>query len=333
MTGARLSEAELKLYRGVWCIYERKDGKSVRRSLRTSDRAEAMALFAETRAVEKSREKNLIPFSEIWSRYRASLGDRPAAKTMAYEGKSILRTFGALRPAAITTDLCHAYKRLRETDGKKPGTIRTELTRVRSALNWAASEGLIDKAPTIARPSQPPPRDRYLTRDEAKRLIDTCDTPHIKTFVVLALTTGARMAAILELEWNQIDFEAGLITLTKPNARETAKRRAVLPMNARCRKELEDAQARSTCTHVVEFRGAPVASVKTAFNAVVRRAGLKDVSPHVLRHTAAVLLAEAGRPMSEVSQFLGHSSTAVTEKIYARFSPHYLRQTASALDF
>ena len=38
-------------------------------------------------------------------------------------------------------------------------------------------------------------------------------------------------------------------------------------------------------------------------------------------------------PMSRISQFLGHSSTAVTERVYARYAPDHLREEAALLDF
>jgi integrase len=44
-------------------------------------------------------------------------------------------------------------------------------------------------------------------------------------------------------------------------------------------------------------------------------------------------MAEAGIPMPEISQFLGHANTRVTEEVYARFSPNYLRDAASALEY
>ena len=75
-----------------------------------------------------------------------------------------------------------------------------------------------------------------------------------------------------------------------------------------------------------------VSDIKTGFAATVRRSGLKDVRPHDLRHTAAVWMAEGGIPMSEISQYLGHSNTFVTERVYARYSPEYLRGATSALE-
>ena len=62
-----------------------------------------------------------------------------------------------------------------------------------------------------------------------------------------------------------------------------------------------------------------------------RRARIKGVTPYVLRHTAGVWMAQAGVPMAEISQYMGHSSTAVTERVYARFHPDYLRRASDAL--
>jgi integrase len=64
----------------------------------------------------------------------------------------------------------------------------------------------------------------------------------------------------------------------------------------------------------------------------VERAGLQEVPPHVLRHTAAVWMAEAGSSMVEIAQYLGHSDSRITQKVYARFSPTFLRRSSAALE-
>ena len=180
-------------------------------------------------------------------------------------------------------------------------------------------------------PKKPPPKERYLTRDEYDTLLSNAETPHIKLFIVLALATAARTSALLELTWDRVDFDRKLITLSTGDDAEN-KRRAIVPMTERARKELEKAyQARET-EFVVEYAGRPVKAVIKAFKRTCQKVGLNDVSPHVLRHTAAVWMAEAGVSMSEIAQYLGHTSTAVTERVYARYSPAYLRSAASALE-
>ena len=84
--------------------------------------------------------------------------------------------------------------------------------------------------------------------------------------------------------------------------------------------------------HVIEWAGKPVKSIKRAFRRAVKDAGLgKDVTPHVLRHTAASWMAEAGIPMAEIAAVLGHRDSRTTERIYAKFSPEYLQRAVRAL--
>ncbi|MEO0637859.1 MAG: tyrosine-type recombinase/integrase [Pseudomonadota bacterium] len=81
----------------------------------------------------------------------------------------------------------------------------------------------------------------------------------------------------------------------------------------------------------MEWAGKPVANVRKGLEAAGKRCGLDWVTSHVFRHSAAVWMAEAGTPMAEIAQYLGHSSTTITEKHYARFSPDYLRKPAETL--
>ena len=72
--------------------------------------------------------------------------------------------------------------------------------------------------------------------------------------------------------------------------------------------------------------------MKKGIASAAERAGLEGVTPHVLRHTAAVWMAEAKTPMTEIAQYLGHSDSRITERVYARFSPDYLAGAAAALE-
>jgi integrase len=53
----------------------------------------------------------------------------------------------------------------------------------------------------------------------------------------------------------------------------------------------------------------------------------------VFRHTAGVWMAQADVPMQKISQFMGHTSTRVTERTYARYSPSFMKDAAAALEF
>jgi len=76
----------------------------------------------------------------------------------------------------------------------------------------------------------------------------------------------------------------------------------------------------------------PVKSVKKAIRGAAARSGV-SCSPHVFRHTAGVWMAQSDVPMQKIAQFLGHTSTRVTERTYARYSPSFMRDAAAALDW
>lgn len=246
--------------------------------------------------------------------------------------RTLKRTFGAMSPDDIDKQMCRTYQKRRIAAGCSIGTVWTELTALRAIVKWAERDKHIVKAPHIMVPKKPEPKDKRLTRDMAQRLLDACVLEHLRLFVILALQTGARMGALLGLTWDRVDFERGIIDLRDPGLEQTQKRRAVVPMNSTARAAILRAKDLALSKHVIEWNGERIASIKKALKKAAKAAGVPWASAHVLRHTAACWMAEAGVPMSEISQFLGHTSTRVTERTYARYSPDYLQKAASALE-
>ena len=111
----------------------------------------------------------------------------------------------------------------------------------------------------------------------------------------------------------------------------TNKGRATVPINETALQALSEARQTATCDYVIEWGGQKVASVKKGIEGAARRAGLK-CTPHVLRHSAACLMAEARTPMTEIASYLGHKDSRTTERVYAKYSPDYLRGAADALE-
>ena len=251
---------------------------------------------------------------------------------MGDTGKAILPKFGAMQPDHITTQDCRDYLADRKSLGRKEGTIRTELGHPRTCLRWAEMHRMIEHAPQIERPPLPAPRDRYLTRAEIDRLLSVDGDPHIRLAILLMLTTAARIGAVLDLTWDRVDMLRGQINLRTDSA-VTRKGRAIVPINATLRAALNTAKAAALSDFVVEYGGKQVGSIKTGFRAACARARLSGVTPHVLRHTAAVHMVEAGIPIPEVAQYLGHSNPSVTFTTYGRFSPDHLRKAADVLEF
>jgi integrase len=84
-------------------------------------------------------------------------------------------------------------------------------------------------------------------------------------------------------------------------------------------------------SHFVQWQGAPVKSVKTAFQHAVSLAGLWGrVTPHTLRHTAATWLMQRGVPIWQAAGYLG-MSVEIIERTYGHHHPEYLRAAAEAI--
>jgi integrase len=103
-------------------------------------------------------------------------------------------------------------------------------------------------------------------------------------------------------------------------------------MNQNALESLASAYEARLSDHVIEYGGEKITTVKKAFQRLAKKTNI-TVSPHVLRHSSAVWMAQAGVPMSKIAQFLGHTKTAVTETYYARYSPTYMRDASEATNF
>lgn len=236
--------------------------------------------------------------------------------------------WGGMPVARIDVKTAEDYRQYRHHC--KAITVRNELAVIRAALRWCEKHKLIDKAPHIQMPKVPPSKVGHLSRDEFRKLLGGAERPHIKLFLQLAVATGARTNALLDLTWDRVQFDRGLIVLNPEDRVQTSKYRATVPMNAQIRAVLAAAKQGAMSDFVIEHGRGRVGSIKTGFNAACRRAGVV-ATPHMLRHTAAVWMAEAGTPMVQIAQFLGHTDSRITERTYARFSPTFLADAAESL--
>ncbi len=242
---------------------------------------------------------------------------------MGYTGKAVLAHIGAYRPDQITTELCRAYARDRMAAGISQGSVHTELGHLRSTMTWAEKNRIIEAAPHIERPAKPTPKERYPTKDEVAALIECAEAPHIGLAIHLLFAPAGRVGAVLDLTWDRVDMERGIINLRLADSR-TRKGRAIVPINRGLMAALQTAKDAALSDHVIEWGGKPVASIRKGFEAAVNRARLTDVTLHTIRHSAAVAMVSNGIPIAQVAQYLGHSNPTVTYSTYARFAPEHL---------
>lgn len=241
------------------------------------------------------------------------------------------RVVGRRVVSELGSQLGREYVATRAAEGVGPATIGDELACLNAALKHAAREGRIAPVLPLKLPPRPPPRDRWLTPEEADKLLSATKRPHMRLFITLALATGLRPGAILDLTWDRVDIERLRLDPNPPGRTETRKRRPPIPMPAELAEVLSEARKRRKTEFVIEYRGEQVKSIKRGMRILAARSGLKGVSAYTLRHTAATWMAQDDIPLWRIAGMLGHKTTRTTERVYAKHSPSHLRDAADAL--
>jgi integrase len=218
------------------------------------------------------------------------------------------------------------------------GTIIRELAgTLRPAIQHAINQRrLVAGKYYVPVPPAPSGRDYWITRSEAARFLwetrrDKRARLHLPLYAMIAIYTGQRRSAILDLTWPQIDLVRGRIDFNPAGRRQTKKGRPIIPIPRPLLAALRRAYARSSSRLVLTYRGQQVRDVKTGFNSAAKRAGVPDCTSHTLRHTAGTWMAQRGVPLREIAGYLGHSEERTTE-LYAHHHPDYMRNARQAFE-
>jgi integrase len=254
---------------------------------------------------------------------------RAARRLKGGAGAALGKVDAASRTALAAEVKAYTARRRKTVTGS---TVRRELIVLRAALRHAWKAGRLAFPPYIAMPEAGPHRQRWLPRGEAQALLRCCD-PAVYTFALIALCTGARLSAILELTWDRADLERRVIDFRAPHPKASRrKHRAVVPIADVLHRELRKDWRRLKPRG--DDRVVPLSArrVQRLIRAAAEEAGLEAVTPHVLRHTAATwLLADGAVPLLMASGMLGHRSSLITEQVYTHLTAGHLTEAANVL--
>jgi len=199
----------------------------------------------------------------------------------------------------------------------KPASVNRELACLSNLLNYAKNQELFFSVNPVTISKLLPEnneKERILSFKEEERLMEVCSV-HLRPILSCALHTGMRKSEILTLEWENIDIKNKLITIEHTNTKSKKTRR--IPINSFLYKVLLEQKLKVGSTNYVFLNslGRPYKrhdSVKQAFNGACKRANIKGLRFHDLRHTAATRMIEAGVSIFSVSLILGHQSLKMT---------------------
>ncbi len=285
---------------------------------------------------------------------------RPTTATVSLE--RIEHLFGTWygRPlASITTDLVENWKIARLNEGVKPTTAQRDIMGLSGVFTRAQRLKKITEHPirNVEKPKiDRNPKVRYLDAAEETRLraaLEERDTQirtertsanewrrarkrrplpalphygdHLTPAVLLSINTGLRRGELLSLTWANVDLKGA--TLTVEGARAKNKQTRHVPLNA----EALDVLKRWRAQNPEGERVIGITSgFKTAWAALLERAGITAFRWHDLRHHFASRLAQAGVPLNTIRELLGHGSLAMTLR-YAHLAPDQKREAVARL--
>jgi integrase len=158
----------------------------------------------------------------------------------------------------------------------------------------------------------------YLTEDEVEKLMKAAPTPRDRAMILVAYTHGLRVSELVNLRWNQINFDTGRISVKRLKGSESGEH-VLRGREIRALKALKRAQPIGSQFVFLSYQGAPL--TRQAFDKVLRAAGAKagipDVHAHLLRHGCGYRLVNMGLDTLSLAAYLGHANVQNTKR-YAR---------------
>lgn len=358
---------------GVWhCHFVTPSGKRIRKSLGTGDKKQAQELHdklkAEAWRVDQIGDLPKRTFEECCIRWLREKEEKRSLDDDRTKIEFFLQHFSGRDISTITAEQVHesvskminrkhlqVWESRRDAElrkGKEPpeyvakpvslATKSQHLSFMRSLLRAAANDwGWIKSAPVIKTKKPVSKRIRWLTRDEAERLIE-CMPESIKPVVVFALATGLRRSNIIDLEWQQVDMQRKVAWVNPENAK-AGKAIGVALNDTACRvlrdqigKSSRWVFAHTKAKHRPDGTLTPAVRKmrvddNQAWNIGLKKAGIEDFRFHDLRHTWASWLIQSGVPLSVLQEMGGWESIEMVRR-YAHLAPNHLSEHARKID-
>lgn len=305
---------------------------------------------------------------EEWYAHAApGFSPKGAHQTRGILDRNLLPFVGSVPLSKLgAADLDRFYRRLREKGGRAgrplaPGTIR----RTHGVLHRALAQGVRwgwlanNPASSASPPRVPMPQINPPAPDELARVfaLATSADVDLADYILLAAATGARRSELIALRWSDINFAKGVVTISRgivsgadglveKDTKTHASRRVSLdPTTVEAlrahRGRAEDRAAlcefelsREAFVFSYEVDGSKPwfpDSVSRCFTRLCKKAGLKGVRLHDLRHYVATRLLSAGVDVRTVAGRLGHRNAATTLNVYSHFLAEADRDAANVL--
>jgi len=312
-------------------------------------------------ALERAKLKTLAQYANgvFMAAKAATFSENARSSYQMYLDRHILPTLGEfpikeITPAMLTKLLL---------DFQKSGKSHASVVKLYNILNGIFRMAFLDDSileNPMLKVARPKPRkdeqareegDKAYTVDELRRILSCLEGEPLKwqAFISLVADTGIRRGEACGLQWGDVDFKAGTVTVRR-NLQYTASAGVyeTSPKNGKARTVDVGPDVLSLLSRLrVEQASACISkwvftqdespepmfpqSPTRYFKKFGERYGIEDFHPHKLRHTSASLAITNGADVVSVSERLGHSDTAVTLRMYAHANEESIRRAGQVV--
>lgn len=264
---------------------------------------------------KENPELTFYEMAEIYL-HKYSMVKKKSWKTSDWVYLRVLKPFfGNYKLSEVTPEKVEEYIAERLATEIKKCSVNRELSCLRKIFNVAIDWGHAIKNPLRKVKffsEKENLRERVLSEDEERMLFEAC-SPHLLPILKVALYTGMRKGEIFNLRWDNVDFEKREIKIVESKS----GRGRVLPINSVLFEVLSGLMSQNGKNEHVFTNpetGKSYTDVKKAFKGACRRADIRDLRFHDLRHTFASRLVKRGVDLVIVKELMGHTSVTTTQR-------------------
>jgi integrase len=163
-------------------------------------------------------------------------------------------------------------------------------------------------------------RDRIVKDEEKPKFFaELAKEPHrdLRDVLLLALSTGSRIGALLAMRWEEVDFDHDVWVISRPKGRKGHSAPLVVPLNGLAARVL-GARHRTGVWVFKGKQGNHLTTVRKPWEAFLKRTGITDLHIHDLRRSLATEAGESGASEKAIQGTLGHAASSEATKIYDR---------------
>ena len=317
----------------VYWAYVHRDGVRHAKSTGTGNRRQAEVIEQRFKDEINLRQQGVsqfapdMTFAELAARFLSS-GSATAYHIDRF--KVLLPHWGETPIGRITKTQTREYRIARLSRKRlKDATVNRDLSVLRRLLFWAVDEGFITANPLS--------RTRMVTERRTPRIVINVEeeekllpaaAPHLQAIILAAIDAGLRRGEILGQRAEHVDYTRRLLYVTTSKTAGGEGRE--IPLTDRLFTVLES--LRKSEGLIFTFDGKPLRRIKTAWKSAIRRADIRHIRFHDLRHAFNTRLMEAGVMQEVRKSIMGHSSGKEINAVYTHVELPLKREAIRKLE-